>query len=272
MRRAWGWFLVLALCAGIAPYAHAQDDDEQEDSASADPEQANEADEPHPEPKPPETAPTWWLGAYVQGAFVPSFMLGLFAAEAPGVNNLGFGVTATHRDADGMSLVLGLGYQSYAFDGAYRVKNDPELDTEYLESTLGLLHLRAQVLWSTEIVHDTLSFEYGVGLDVGLVLGSLKRTEAYADASGYHPCVSAGVPASPYCELPINLAAGTDAYNQNGAHYHVTEKSVPPVMAIPMLPALALRYTPIRQLAIKLDAAFGLLQFAVGLSAAYGLD
>jgi hypothetical protein len=39
-----------------------------------------------------------------------------------------------------------------------------------------------------------------------------------------------------------------------------------------MLPVLALRYTPLRELALKFEAAFGLMQFSVGLSAAYGVD
>jgi hypothetical protein len=76
----------------------------------------------------------------------------------------------------------------------------------------------------------------------------------------------------PYCELPQTLGATTDAYDQKGAHYGVVEKRVPPVMLIPMLPVLALRYTPMPQLAIKLDAAFGLMQFSLGLSAAYGVN
>jgi hypothetical protein len=223
----------------------------------------------------PTTEPTWWFGAYLQGAFVPSFMLKLFLDDAPTVANVGFGFTATHRGADGMSLVLGLGYAGYGFDGAYRAKGDPETDTEYLHSTLGLLHLRAQVLWSTDIVKNTLSFEYGVGLDFGVVLGTLTRTEAYRDfATGnFAPCAAPGDPrGGAYCELPVTLGARTDGYDQRGAHYGVVEKRVPPVMAVPMLPALALRYTPIRELAIKLDAAFGLLQFSVGLSAAYGVS
>src|SRR5262249_23031850 len=114
---------------------------------------------------------------------------------------------------------------------------------------------------------------YGVGLDLGVVLGSMIRTEAYRDASGTaHACNGPLSPNPVYCELPQNLAAGTDAYNQQGAQYHVVEKRVPPVMLVPMLPALALRYTPIRELAVKLDFAFGLMQFAVGVSAAYGVN
>jgi len=268
--------LGLALAITQAASAQEEIEDESDEPASA----AEAASAPAPvteeSPSPALPAPTWWFGAWFQGAFVPSFMLELFLDEAPTVANVGFGFTATHRGADGMSLVIGIGYAGYGFDGPFRIKGDPEVDTEYLSSSLGLLHLRGQILWSTDIVKDKLSFEYGVGLDLGLVLGSLKRSEAYRDPVSGEFAKCAG-PANPvqaanYCEPPLNLLAGTDPYNSDGAHYNVTEKRVPPVALVPMLPALALRYTPIRELAIRLDAAFGLLQFSVGLSAQYGLD
>jgi hypothetical protein len=273
-------FTGLALCALLSfpagSFAQGDENEEEEETAEGDTENevAEEAGaKPEVVAATPEAAPTWFIGAYFQTAFVPSFMLKLFLDEAPTVTSVGFGVTATHRNKDGMSLVIGLGYSSYAFEGPFRISGDPELDTEYLTSSLGLLHLRGQMLWSTDIVENTLSFEYGVGLDIGVVLGQLRRSEAFKDAAGaYHACAGPGNPPSPYCEAPINIAAGTDAYNQQGAHYNVVEKRVPPVMLIPMLPVLALRYTPIPKLAIKLDAAFGLLQFALGLSAAYGVN
>jgi hypothetical protein len=271
----------LALCACLTfpalSFAQVEDPDDEEETAAGDTE--NEAAEeagarPEVVAASPEAPPTWFFGAYFQTAFVPSFMLKLFLDEAPTVTSLGFGVTATHRNKDGMSLVIGLGYASYSFEGPFKIKGDPDTDTEWLSSSLGLLHLRGQMLWSTELVPSTLSFEYGVGLDIGVVLGQLKRTEAYRDASGnLQKCAGPGNPLSGmYCELPQNLAAGTDGYNQQGAHYNVVEKRVPPVMLIPMLPVLALRYTPIPKLAVKLDAAFGLMQFSLGLSAAYGVN
>jgi hypothetical protein len=40
-------------------------------------------------------------------------------------------------------------------------------------------------------------------------------------------------------------------------------------MAFPMLPRLGLRYAPIPDLWLRLDAAYGIAQFWFGLSAAY---
>jgi hypothetical protein len=205
-------------------------------------------------------------------------MLKLFLDEAPTVGNVGFGAIATHRDKRGFSIVMGLGYASYSFDGPFRISGDPEQDTEYLTSSLGLIHLRGEMLWSTEIVPDKLSFEYGIGLDLGIVVGKMKRNEAFRSQPGadFQACSGPFAPPTispagvPYCEPPRNLPS--DAYNASGAHYNIVEKRVPPVAPIPMLPVLALRYTPLRELALKFEAAFGLMQFSVGLSAAYGVD
>lgn len=250
----------------------AQAEEEEEETESAEAEASAEA-EPAAEPvaAAPTAPPSWWFGAYIQGAFVPSFMLKLFLDEAPTVSNVGFGVTATHRNKDGMSFVIGLGYAPYSFAGPFRISGDPPADTEWLDSSLALLHLRGQMLWSTEIVDNMLSFEYGVGLDIGVVLGEMRRTEAEPAPSGeFRPCAGPN-PLNGFCDVPQSLGP-TDAYDAYGAHYNVVEERVPPVMLIPMLPALALRYTPIPELAIKLDAAFGLMQFAIGLSAAYGVN
>jgi hypothetical protein len=208
-------------------------------------------------------------------------MLKLFLAASPSVFNASFGATVTHRNpTDGFSWVLGIGYAGYGFDGPFRANGDPELDTEYLNSSLGFVHARGMLLWSSEISR-TLSFEYGVGIELGVVVGELKRSEAYKDAGGnYHACANAGDvrdplvgsfdPAMRYCE-PTTNGALSNGYNEEGAHYNVVEKRVPPVAAALMIPALALRYQPIDKLAIKLEAAFGLLQFSFGLSASYGI-
>jgi hypothetical protein len=216
--------------------------------------------------------PQWFVGPYIEGVVVPEFMLNIFLAETPTVFNASFGATVTHRNADGFSWVLGIGYASYGFAGPFRAEGDPEEDTEFLDSSLGLLHVRGMLLWSVPI-GSQFAFEYGVGLEFGAVLGQMTRTEAYKDANGeYQPCPGWRNPPDPvFCE-PTLSGGDTDAYDAEGAHYGVVEKRVPPVAAAVMLPALALRYAPIPNLAIKLEASYGIFQFTFGLSASYGID
>lgn len=268
--RLWVACCGLLLCSA-APLRAQDESVEAEDAVEP---AAAEESAPQPAAASAQAAPPeWFFGAYFQGQFVPSFLLKLFLADAPTIGGVGVGITATHRSTSGgPSLVLGLGWAGYGFDGPFRMKGDPATDTEWLQSTLSFLHARVQLLWSSELMKDKLSFEYGVGADVGLVLGSMKRTEAYPSGGGYAPCAGPSVPDVLYCDRPQAPGALTDAYNQYGAHYGVVEKRVPPVMLIPMLPVLALRYTPMPALAIKLDAAFGLMQMSVGVSAAYGVS
>jgi hypothetical protein len=54
-----------------------------------------------------------------------------------------------------------------------------------------------------------------------------------------------------------------------GEQYGQKQGSIPPVMAIPMLPRLGLRASPIEDIWVRLDMAYGIAQFWFGLSAAY---
>lgn len=279
------WLLSFAAWISVSAVSFAQDEAEEDDALGADeagdaseaaPAPADEA-EPEADAKPADAAasgagPTWWIGPFVEGVVVPSFLLKLILDASPTVFNPAFGAAITRRNPDGVSWVLGLGYSGYGFDGPFRLSGDPELDTEYVDSNLGLLNVRGMLLW-TATISKAFAFEYGVGIELGVVLGSMKRTEAYRDAGGnYHACTAPLTPDLSYCEPPTNPILRTNAYNEDGAHYGVTEERVPPVAAALMIPALALRYAPIDKLAIKIEASFGLMQFTFGLSAAYALD
>ncbi len=275
-----GWDTSAASTAAAAPASDTEGDHASQNVAAIDAAADASAEDQH---KADQVPPTWWFGAYLHGAFVPSFMLGLFLDGPPTIANATFGVTATHRTKDGFSLVLGLGYASYAFAGPFHQTGKPDEDTEWVKSTLGLVHVTGEMLWSTNIVAtasapEMLSFEYGIGLDFGIVTGHMTRTEAYPTGHGYAPCVKYLNPNPTYCEVPqavlngTNPSAKSDAYNQTGAQYGAVEKRIPPIAALPMLPILALRLSPARNLAIKLEGAYGIFQFWFGLSAAYGVD
>jgi hypothetical protein len=242
---------------------------------AADSESAQDAGKAKPEGEEAARSgpPVWWVGPFIDGVIIPGGFLKLFLDEAPTVANPSFGVTISHRDAEGFAWTLGLGYTGYGFDGPFRITGDPEIDTEYVDSSLGLLHVRGQLTWSAEI-SKKLAFEYGVGVDLGLVLGELKRSEAYLDPNGeYAPCRGDGDPPSSqgYCE-PTTNGQATNAFDEEGAHYGVVEERVPPIAGSIMLPVLALRFTPIEKLAIRLEVAYQILQLSFGISAAYGLE
>ncbi len=226
----------------------------------------------------------WFLGAYWRQLWVPSVLQGLFFDLAPSVSSGLFGLdpnigaVATWRAADGFSIQFGLGYESYAFEGFFRIKGDPPENTEFVRSDLGVVHATASILWSTRI-HEMLALEYGVGVDLGLVLGDIERSEAYYEDGGWHACERAGEPDNEiypgqlFCEYPIAEDAPTDQADELGAHYDVKTGKIsdggyiPDAILIPAVPHLALRFSPIQHLAFKLEAAYGIAMFWVGISA-----
>lgn len=298
MRRAIGMALAVALTLAPSSWAAAQDDEDEEQEEGEDSEPAededgeDEAGEGGDEDEAGEETDDegeagedddegdkadgsdrrkWFFGPYFRYMFVPAFMLELFLEEAPTVGNVAFGVAANYRTEDGPAFQIGLGYSGYGFEDPFRATGDPVEDTEWVDSSLGMVHLTGSILWNAELVPKKLAFEYGIGLDLGVVTGKLVRTEAYEGAGGWQPCEGPGNPALyiAYCEFPSRQGIATNAYDEEGAHYGVEEERVPPIGLMPMVPHLALRFDPIEELALKVEAAYGIFQLWFGLSAAY---
>lgn len=197
----------------------------------------------------------YFLGAFYRHSFIPTFILNLFTDESTRARNPGAGLEFTMRKA-GFDIIASLYYQRFATDGPFLAHNDPPGQVEFIESDLYTVMGGVTFLWSTPI-NDMFSFEYGMGLGVGIVGGDMRRTEAYpasgpGTAGHFAPCVSAGQaqPDAPfdssraasglgsvgaYCE-PTSGATQTHDYTdhtgvvhndvptnvdgERGAHYH----------------------------------------------------
>lgn len=263
----------LGLLAGSFARVSAQDI---EDSSYA---------QPLPPPLPEPERAQWLVGGYYRHVWVPKFLLKPFLERAAGVSNEGLGITVSRRAPKGPTIQFGLGYVGYHFEGAFAAHDVLVEDTEYLTSTLGLLHLTGSILWPIELSRKW-ALELGVGLDLGVVLGSVHRSEAYPQGDAFHACKGAlnpnvtgpdrdskGMPL-PYCDQAYDASGkktDTTGPSVAGAHYDVKETRVPPLMLIPMLPHLALRFTPVPRLTLKLEAAFGIAQVWVGATVQVGL-
>ncbi|MFI5309150.1 MAG: hypothetical protein ACHQ53_17470 [Polyangiales bacterium] len=264
-----GMVVAFALCSPLRAYAQEESGGD-EAAASGDESKEQAGGDKGGEPagtdtaKPSEGSRNWSFGPYLRMVVVPSFMLKLFSDMAPSPFNVGFGVAATYRTDDGSpNFEMGLGYTSYGFHGPFRTKGGDANDTEWWDSSLGMVHLTGSVLWEAKLIGDKLGLQYGLGLDLGVVTGSLVRTEAYQPA-GSSAWVKCPAPLyGPTCQLPMV------GYDVKGEQYNVKQGNVPPVMAVPMLPRLGLRFAPIEDLWVRLDMAYGIFQFWFGLSAAY---
>jgi outer membrane protein OmpA-like peptidoglycan-associated protein len=179
---------------------------------------------------------------------------------------------------------MGVGFMPYGFEGPFLASGKPDTDTELVKSDLDFIHLTGSLLWDIEF-HKTVALEIGFGLDLGVLVGDINRSEAYFDSASKEfrrcegprnpPDVGApmdGQPGELYCGVPANGKSTEDPHDQ-GEHYNVNEPRVPPVMLFPMVPHIALRLQPFKHLALKAELGFGIVQIWVGVSlhASFGL-
>jgi outer membrane protein OmpA-like peptidoglycan-associated protein len=236
----------------------------------------------------------WFLGAYYRQIWVPAIFEKIFVDTAPSIST-GFykpepniGLLLTYRNAEGFSIIFGLGYDNYKFEGLYRAQKDPPENSEWIKSNLAIWHGTFELSWSTPL-GDFFALEYGLGIDLGFLTGDITRTEAYKDTNKkWHKCNSwgnpntsyDGNPADMYCDEPQahkdNPTAippvTTDKSGDSGAHYGVkvgkwTENGdIPNFLPIPMIPKIGFRFAPIEQLVFKIEAAYGIMEFWAGVS------
>ena len=308
--RAWTWMVALALFAGPIGAASAQTEDEETppaapaDEVATDPiatDETTDADTPaldtsdlaasdrlgdqqvlaeeelgaeiarsSTDPwEDPERA-YFFLGIAYWHTFTPSFILDIFTDEATKANNPALALQFTYRK-DALDIVTSVYYQSFAVNGPFRGPGDDVTETEIIDSSLKMLAVSVDILWSTEIT-DWLAFEYGIGLGVGGVFGNLVRTEAYPDDGGWARCDGEGSPGA--------LTTGNPAYCDppgTGGQFRMKEPrwthggSTPNVWFRASIPHLALRIKPIKQVMIRLDGGFDILSgFFVGGSLNFG--
>lgn len=225
----------------------------------------------------------WFFGGQFRHHWVPSGVQSIFMDMAPNIKGNGYGVIASRRNVDGFSLTFGLAWADYAFEGFFREKGDDLGETEFVRSDMSFWHVTSSFMWSTEFL-DILAIEYGFGVDLGLVLGDINRTEAYRDpVNGWQTCADKDDRpeltdrGDQYCDEPQSGGA-TDPSDKHGAHYNVNVGKIsggggiPDLFLAPAIPQLAIRIMPIKNVAIRLEAAYGIVQFWVGASLLVGFE
>jgi hypothetical protein len=254
----------------LPPPEAAWDDERPTGGAPLDEEQSQaEMDDPFGEKKDGK----WYLGLFYRHTFTPGFMLGIFLDQYEAANNPGTGFEFTYSKSN-LDITGTLFWQGYRTYGAYRASGDPDNDTEIIDSNLSMAAVGVNFLWTTEF-NDVVALQYGIDLAVGIVMGSMRRTEAYptdnrnADGfiGGWAPCAGVGMPSDHFCQTETN-----------GGHYNSKAQrwtsggTLPNVWFRAALPHLALRFTPTEALRLRIDGGFDLFSgFFVGAAAAVGL-
>ena len=225
-----------------------------------------------------------FIGARFRDVIVPQFMINLFADGGRTVNAPMGGIEFTSRTGH-TEFVLGLQYADYAMSSfPFKGKTGVPEAYELVESNLKQVLFTTDILYSVPLDdHGRFAFLVGGSAGLGVVFGSLYRYQAYQpggstiDQDAWKPCpgdqpTPVGPSGIPYCQKSDNDHF-LDSRNKGKGYEEPNwfNGGSTPVLFPWLALQVGLRYKPIKQLQLRLDAGFSTSGFLVGLSAAYGL-
>ena len=219
-----------------------------------------------------------FIGARYRGNIIPQFMLNLFVDKGATIysNTIGFELD---KRKDGFSIIPALSFTEYGTgDILFKEKNSKDIPGNYsfVNSSMKAIYATVDLLWSTKISKNV-DFEYGAGLGLGIVFGSLANNWVYRDPKGalggFSKCQTEGQGGP---GKGCNKADHQNAETAKVGDY--TEKSWFDGGAKPVLfpwisvPQIGLRFKPVKQFEGRLGLGFALTGFWFGLSGGYGLE
>ena len=215
----------------------------------------------------------YFVGARYRHTVIPTWMINLFAAGGPtgGVSVPSAGIEGGMRK-DGFDTILSLSYADYSMKQfPFKGKDEADEAYELVTSSLKLINLAVDMLWSAEI-NKQFAFNYGATAGIGIVFGDLNRVQAQppsgpngapSDPYGYQPCAGAGT--GKYCDKS-NSHYGDYAEPSwfNGGK----KPNVYPIFG----PQLGLRFKPVKQFVARADVGFNIFSgFFFGIGLQYGI-
>jgi hypothetical protein len=214
----------------------------------------------------------YFVGARLRMVVVPAFIIEAFGDGGEPVIGPSFGPEFAIRK-DGFEWIFAASYTAYPMqDVPFKAPADPPQAMELVTSELKVLYLTADFYWSKEF-SPQFQFLYGGGGGLGIVWGSLYRSQAYPVGGGWEYC-----PGPPTMAMPgpsPEYCAPDPEHDPQ--HYPPYEEpnwfdggSKPVIMPWLNLQA-GLRFKPHRAFAARFDVGIGLGQIFVGLGADYGL-
>ncbi len=231
------------------------------------------------------------FGFFGRGVVVPDFLINAFVLYHGGIPvNGSMGGYFTWRK-NGLSVTAEVGYVGMGGDGYFHGISAADTEMEFVRSQLGIVHGSFIFQWAVPVT-PWFSLDLGIGIGLGGVMGNLYRQEAYADPSaqyGYSTCTGVGTPNGAYCEGPqehvgsggrlddSRVRGGTYQISNNGAPgtgpnpFYFGDGGIPPIFGWLEIPRVTARFTPIRQLQIRLDLSYNLYGFSFGGGIGYQL-
>jgi hypothetical protein len=226
-----------------------------------------------------------FIGARYRMTAIPQFMVDLFVNEGATFVSHSVGFEVDLRK-DNQSTIPWIAYQSFGFgDTLFEQKNgDPPVDQDsnwsVVNSSLGAIFVGLDELWSAPIdeTHHW-DFEYGFGVGVGAVFGSLQNDWVYSNPNGplksanhgnYSECLTQRDAAS--CGVGAHKNATIAKVGGYQEPNWFNGGSVPVLFPHIALPQIGLRWKPVKSFEMRLSGGFSLTGFFLGLSGNYGLE
>jgi hypothetical protein len=234
----------------------------------------------------------YFVGLRYRGTIIPAFLEHLFVNEGGTVYSNTIGAELDMR-RDGQSMIPWIQYTDYGFgDTLFWQKGTDDTANNYsmVNSGLKAIYLGVDLLWSTPVANH-LDFEYGFGVGIGAVFGTLINNWVYLDnpngklvgSNGQHYTACQGqtddrnptgtpFAGPPACETSSHQNATIAKVGNYVEQNWFGGGSIPVVFPHIAFPQLSLRYKPIKQLETRLSLGFSVTGFWFGLSADYGLE
>jgi hypothetical protein len=235
----------------------------------------------------------YFIGLRYRGTIIPKFMVNLFVDEGATFFSHTIGAEFDYR-SDGHSTIPWIAYTSFGTGGdvLFLTKGkDPTDETQYsvVNSSLGGIFIGLDELWSVPVA-EHLEFEYGFGVGLGVIFGSLYDNWVFENGGGNFHSSNGNLTLSE-CPGPSMVPGPpgngcNPAFHQNGSSFNngngktggyqepnwLSGGSVPVIFPHVAFPQFSLRYKPIKQVEGRLSLGFSLTGFWFGLSVDYGLE
>lgn len=224
------------------------------------------------------------FGFFGRGVVVPGALIAAFVeyhGDSPTNGSLG-GYFAWRKN--GLSVIAEVGYVGMGGNGYYHGINAADSEMEFIQSNLGVVFGSFVFQWAIPVL-PWFSVDLGIGIGLGGVTGNMYRQEAYPDATaqyGYRVCQGVGSPNGAYCEGPVEhpgtggrlddtrTRGGTYQLQNNTPNpFYFGDGGIPPMFGWLELPRVTARFTPIRQLQIRVDVGYQLYGVMFGGSLGY---
>jgi hypothetical protein len=226
----------------------------------------------------------YFVGLRYRGTIIPQFFESLFVDDGGTVYSNTLGLEVDIRQ-DGRSIIPWFQYTDYGMGNTLFLTKgkDPTDATQYsvVNSGLKALYLGLDEMWSAPLA-DHFDFEYGFGVGIGFVFGSLQNNWVYQDPNGAFHSSSGGLTLSecpsgsqytiPSC-MPMNHQGSS--VSKVGGYVEpnwFNGGAVPVVFPQISIPQIGIRYKPIKQVEARLQVGFSITGFWWALSVDYGLE